>query len=183
MAKKKVVGAPRKYETPAKLQNAVNKYFASISRETTAKEKVPTGKTDKKGNPIYEEKEIINALGEPLTITEYIVKPTVAGLCTYLHIVKDTWCEYAKRPEYAAICAAAKLEMERDRSERLGGGKGDHGIEFDLKHNFGWKDQITIEAGEETRKVMAEAPATMEEKLKMLRDMGLKLPGEADDND
>lgn len=177
MQKSKTVGAPRKYATPAKLKNAVNRYFAQISRTVPATEMVPSGRIDGKGRPIMQPVTVKNDADEIVYIKEYIVKPTIAGLCVYLGISKDTWAEYSHREGYESICAAAKLEMERDRSERLGSGSGDHGIEFDLKYNFGWGETITIEAGDATRKVMAAAAVPMEEKLKLLEEMGLMLPG------
>ena len=71
--------------------------------------------------------------------------------------------------------------MERDRSERLGNGPGDRGIEFDLKCNFGWKDEITIEAGEKMQKAMTASQMSLDEKLELLEEMGLKLPEAGDE--
>lgn len=183
MQKNKTVGAPRKYATPAKLKNAVNRYFESISRTVPATEMVPSGRMDSKGRPVMQPVTIKNDADETVYVKEYIVKPTIAGLCVYLGISKDTWAEYSHREGYENICAAAKLEIERDRSERLGSGSGDHGIEFDLKHNFGWGETYTIEAGDATRKVMAAAAVPMDEKLKLLEEMGLMLPGLPNGND
>ena len=183
MKKKRTVGAPRKYATPAKLKNAVNSYFSSISRTVPATEMVPSGRTDDKGRALMQSVTIENDAGDQVYVKEYIVKPTIAGLCVFLGISKDTWAEYSRREGYESVCAAAKLEMERDRSERLGSGSGDHGIEFDLKHNFGWGETITVEAGEATRKAMAATAVTMDEKLKLLEEMGLVLPGVSDGDD
>lgn len=181
MPKNKTVGAPRKYATPARLQNAINRYFASISRTVQATERVDTGKVDRKGQPIFQSVIVTNDLGEDIYTRQYITKPTIAGLCVFLGISKDTWAEYSHREGYEHICAAAKLEMERDRSERLGNGPGDRGIEFDLKCNFGWKDEITIEAGEKMQKAMTASQMSLDEKLELLEEMGLKLPEAGDE--
>lgn len=172
------VGAPRKYKSPLALKKAINKYFASISREIEITEMKWNGKYDDKGKPVYEPQTVLNMLGEPAKKVEYIVKPSIQGLCTSLGICKDTWAEYSKREGYAEVCAAAKLEMERDRVDRLGSGKGDQGIEFDLTYNFGWKKEVTIEAGAGMQKALEAQPKSIEEQLEFLHQMGLRLPGE-----
>ena len=86
MKKHKTVGAPKKYPTPAKLQNAVNRYFAQISRTIPAMEMVPSGRNDDKGRPIMQPVTIKNDADETVYVKEYIVKPTIAGLCVYLGI-------------------------------------------------------------------------------------------------
>lgn len=171
------VGAPKKYKSALALKRAVNRYFGSISREIEITEMKWNGKYDEKGKPIYVPETVMNMLGEPAKKIEYMVKPSVPGLCSFLGISKDTWCSYAHQEGYDKVCAAAKLEMERDRVDRLGNGKGDRGIEFDLQYNFGWKKELTIDAGEGMQKAM-EKPQTMEEMLSTLKELGLKLPGE-----
>lgn len=175
---KNPVGAPKKYKTPVALKRAVNRYFGSISREIEITEMKWNGKYDEKGKPVYIPETVMNMLGEPARKIEYMVKPSIQGLCKFLGICKDTWAEYSKREGYAEVCAAAKLEMERDRVDRLGSGKGDQGIEFDLTYNFGWKKEITIDAGEGMQKAMEVKPASIDEQLAFLQKMGLKLPGE-----
>ncbi len=174
---KRPVGAPRTFSTPDALKKCVNNYFASISRIVPVTERVVV-EYNEDGKAIYEDRPVLNMLGRQAEKIEYIEKPSIQALCVFLGICKDTWAEYSKRENYDKVCAAAKLEMERDRVARLGSGKGDHGIEFDLKYNFGWTESITIDAGEKMQKAIETKPASMDEQLELLRKLGLKLPGE-----
>ena len=64
---------------------------------------------------------------------------TISGLCLYLKINKDTFYEYAKKPEFKEIISMARLMVEHsyELSLRKNGRTGDI---FALK-NFGWKDK------------------------------------------
>lgn len=178
---RKVVGRPKSY-TPAALRTAVNKYFSSISREREIWEKVPDGETED-GKPKFKNVQVINALGKPATEIQYFVKPSIAGLCSYLHIHRDTWNSYCHDEEYHDICAAASGEIEAYLCSQLGNGKGDSGIIFNLTHNYNWKNRVEIEAGEHTRKAVSNIPQTIEEKLKFLREHGYDIPGMEDEDD
>jgi len=76
---------PRKY-TPNTLKKAVNGYFDSISRLVPLTEKRNTGRKDSDGHVIYEEVPVLNRLGVQATVLEYLVPPTVGGLCEHLGI-------------------------------------------------------------------------------------------------
>ena len=99
---------------------------------------------------------------------EYFQRPSVSGLCGYLHMHRDTFNEYSRHEDYADICAAAKNEIEAYLCSQLGSGKGDSGIIFNLQNNFGWKQKQEVELGRDTRESMKHA-ATYHEKLAMLR--------------
>ena len=71
---------PRKY-TPNTLKKTVNGYFDSISRLVPLTEKRDTGRKDRDGHVIYEEVPVLNRLGVQATVLEYLVPPTVGGLC------------------------------------------------------------------------------------------------------
>lgn len=161
-----VAGRPKKY-SPAAFRKGVNKYFASISREKTLKEKVCIG-IDDGGNDIYRWEPILNALGEEATAIEYLQRPSISGLCSFLQIHRDTFNEYSRHEDYADICEAAKNEIEAYLCSQLGSGKGDGGIIFNLQNNFGWKQKREVELGRDTRESMKHA-ATYREKLAMLR--------------
>ena len=181
---RRIVGRPRSY-TPQKLARAINRYFSSISREREIWEKTPDGE-DENGKTIYKTVRVINSLGEPATEIEYFVKPSIAGLCAFLHIHRDTWNSYSHDEDYRDICAAASGEIEAYLCSQLGNGKGDSGIIFNLTHNYGWKNRIELEAGEHTRKAVANIPRTLEDKLKFLQEHGYAVPGaggEDDDSD
>ena len=57
-------GAPKKYNTDAALRRAVKKYFDSITRWRVVTEKVPTGRKDNDGHMIFEDRTVLNVLGE-----------------------------------------------------------------------------------------------------------------------
>lgn len=176
-----VVGRPKSY-TANTLAKAVNRYFSSISRIKEIWEKVPDGE-DENGKPKFKYERVLNALGEPATEIEYFVRPSIAGLCSYLHIHRATWNNYTHDDKYRSICAAASGEIEAYLCSQLGNGKGDSGIIFNLTHNYGWKNRIELEAGAATRKTLANIPQTMEEKLKFLKDHGYDIPGAGEEDD
>lgn len=172
---RKVAGRPRAY-TPDKLRKAVNRYFSAISREVPVMEKVSDGFTED-GKELFKYIPVINALGEEAREIQYISKPSVAGLCAFLHICRDTWASYCRDEAYRDITDAVKTEIEAYLCSQLGNGKGDSGIIFNLTHNYGWKNRVEIDAGAETRKAMsADMPRTMAEKIKFLADHGYTLP-------
>lgn len=176
---RKVAGRPKKY-TAAAFKRAVNRYFAKISRLKPVKERVWQD-VDDAGKDIYTFETVYNELGEPAEVREYFEKPSIAGICSTIGICRDTWAEYSKDPEYADVCAAAKNEIENYLCSQLGNGKGDSGIIFNLTHNFGWKNRVEVDAGEETRKALSSAPMTMDDKLKWLAEHGYAAAGNDDD--
>lgn len=142
------MGAPKKY-TPEKLEKAVKRYFRSISREVEVTEKKPTGQRDKMGHMIYEDAVVLNALGKPVRMTEYLVPPTVGGLSEFLGIHRDTWndyCDHEKHPEFSDTTTYAQGRMhaylERECLTRPG--KDLKGVLFNLENNFGYKERMEL---------------------------------------
>lgn len=92
------------------------------------------------GRPVkYDNSEILeNKINEYFESTEE-EEITITGLCLYLKINKDTFYEYAKKPEFRDIINMARLMVEHsyELSLRKNGRTGDI---FALK-NFGWKDK------------------------------------------
>ena len=70
--------------SPRSLEAAVDRYFASIRRTVVATERVETGPKT------FEERPILSDTGEPIRCREYVVAPTVWGLCEYLGISRAT---------------------------------------------------------------------------------------------
>ena len=72
-------------------------------------------------------------------------KYTVPGLARALGFVSrvSVW-EYSKRPEFTNTIKGALLKMEQQRAEDLLTENNPVGKIFDLKNNFGWKDQKDI---------------------------------------
>lgn len=101
-----------------------------------------------KGRKVGRPLKIDNAEELEKMVEEYFEKTneekiTITGLCLYLNLTKETFYEYAKRPEYKFILDRARLIVENsyEISLRKFGRAGDI---FALK-NFGWKDKLPEE--------------------------------------
>lgn len=123
-------GRPKKY-TKKSLQEAVDGYFSSISRDG----------------------------GGEAWAAEYKKPPTVSGLCLYLGIDRSTWQNYSDRslhPEFAEITAMARVRMEAYLEEQLlTREKNVQGLIFNLQNNYGWREKRDVELGGETRQAVA----------------------------
>lgn len=145
------MGAPRKY-TKKKLSEAVQKYFDSISREKTVTEKVPTKEKDSEGHTIYEDIPVYSKLGEKIVVTEYVVPPTVGGLCQFLGITRETWskyCDKEEHPEFSDTTTRARGRMRAWNEEQLlvRAGKDIKGIIFNLENNYGYGEKSEVVLG------------------------------------
>lgn len=173
MAKKKTVpGKPRKF-TPGKLAAAVQRYFDSISRDIQVCDKVPTGELDRYGHPLFRDEPAYNRLGKPIMRQEFLEPPTVSGLCLALGIHRSTWAEYAKDAEYSDTTTYAQGVMRAWNEQQLltRSGKDVRGIEFNLSNNFGFRDKVEVELGEQSRKAVAREPMTLEERRRLLEEI------------
>jgi len=130
--------AQKKY-TGRSFAKAVKRYFDSISREVVVTEKKPTGQLDGYGHPVFEDVEVTNRLGEQVKRIEFLVPPTVSGLCVALRIHRSTWSDYAKDPEFAdtVACAGGLMRAWLEEQSLVRAGKDFRGVEFNLVHNFG----------------------------------------------
>lgn len=142
------VGAPKKYDAKG-LERAVKRYFKSISREVKLTEKIPTGQKDEMGHMIFEDREVVNALGKPVVVTEYLVPPTVGGLSDYLGIHRDTWndyCNHTKHPEFSdtTTYAQGRIHAYLERESLTRQGKDLKGVLFNLENNFGYKERLEM---------------------------------------
>lgn len=142
------MGAPKKYNAK-QLESAVKRYFRSISREVEVTEKKPTGERDKMGHVIYEDVVVLNALGKPVKVTEYLVPPTVGGLAEFLGIHRDTWndyCDHEKHPEFSDTTTYAQGRMHAylERESLIRQGKDLKGVLFNLENNFGYKERMEL---------------------------------------
>jgi hypothetical protein len=75
-----------------------------------------------------------------------ITKPyTISGLCDYIGIHKDTYYEYAKKPEYEHITRMAKQKVETFILEMATINKTNVIMSIvNLKNNFGYADKIDV---------------------------------------
>lgn len=150
-------GRLKKY-TKKSLREAIEAYFRSISHTVSVR--------DDTGGIIR------NDDGEDIRTVQFVVPPSITGLCLYLGIDRSTWQNYAdaeKHPELVGICQGARTRIEAYlEQELLTREKGVQGIIFNLQNNYGWKQKQEVELGKDTRESMKHA-ATYHEKLALLR--------------
>jgi len=145
-------GQPKAY-TPRTLKKAVDRYFASISRVVPVTEPIPTGQLDKYGHPIVEYVPVENSLGEEVYTTEYLIKPSRAGLARFLGIHRSTWDNYRDQPEvypeFQEIVEDAEDRIFAWTPEQLltRSGKDVKGIVVELEHNWGYKQERQEDTG------------------------------------
>lgn len=149
--KKLRVGRPRTFTAQA-LKAAVEKYFNSISRDRIVTEEVCTGETDKYGHAIYLPVPVKTDDGKPLMERQFLLPPTVGGLCRHLGIHRSTWadwCNAAEHPEYQQITEWARDVMQDYLESELlkRSGRDVRGVEFALQANYGASGKTTVELG------------------------------------
>jgi len=67
--------------------------------------------------------------------------PTITGLCLALSLTREGLLTYQGRDEFADTIKRAKQFVELEVEETLMSGKATAGAIFNLKNNFGWKDE------------------------------------------
>ena len=100
-------GRPKKY-TKKKLREETERYFRSISRTIPAR--------DDTGGIIR------NDDGDEIQLLQYVVPPSIAGLCLQLGIDRSTWQNYADptlHPELADVAAEARARIEAYLEQEL----------------------------------------------------------------
>ena len=130
MTKPILGGKPLIYETPEKLQAAVDRYFIYCQGEKAL---------DNEGNPI------ITKYG--FLYSRDPIPPTVEGMCVYIGFnAKQTWYNYAEREEYIDVVTRARLKFEQYNTESLYDRDRFKGAERTLVHHYGWEpaNQIQI---------------------------------------
>lgn len=169
------MGRPRKY-TPASLRRETERYFRSISRKKVLTEPVPTGERDEYGHPVMRQQPIISDAGEPVTVTEWIVPPSVEDLTLFLGIGHQTWANYCdpkKHPEFVDTIARTqgRLRAWNVRELLTRPGKDVRGIEFNLKNNYGFTERSEIELGEHAQQAVTTAGMSLEDRAALLAAM------------
>ena len=140
------VGRYRKYRSDQALRKAVKGYFDSISREKTVMEAYNTGQKDSWGHFVLEWRPVTSEQGVHMREREYVIPPTVGGLCAYLEISRDTWnryCDKAENPQFAETCEWAREQLLAWREKELlrRPGKQLRGLIFDLQVNYGMSEK------------------------------------------
>lgn len=175
-------GRKKKY-TGRTLRKAVERYFRGITRTVTLREQVNTGEKDSWGHWVYELRDITNDAGEPVKVREFVVPPTVGGLCEALGIHRSTWADYCdrdKHPELAETTAWAREVIQHYlESELLGrDGRNLKGVIFSLQNNFGYSEKREVELGTRAAKAVAAAAVPMDEKKAMLEELAREFAGD-----
>ena len=128
------MGAKGKKYTGRSLLEAVDGYFSSISRTVEATERVETGAKT------FVEQPILSDSGEPIRYREYVVPPTLWGLCEYLGITPKTWagyCDRTKHPEMQDAVLRAGGLMQEWKEQALLTRKDVRGIIYHIQNNMG----------------------------------------------
>ena len=156
-------GRPKKY-TRKKLREETERYFRSISRTIPAR--------DDTGGVIR------NDDGDEIMLLQYVVPPSIAGLCLQLGIDRSTWQNYADpalHPELADVAAEARARIEAYlEQELLTREKGLQGIIFNLQNNYGWRQKQEVELGEKTRSSMSAGELRIADKLALLAELWVR---------
>lgn len=175
------MGRPKKYTKKA-LAEAVDRYFASITRVIPLTEKYDTGRRDADGHKVYEERPVLNSLGEQATVEEYIVPPTVGALCMALGIHRSTWADYcdpAEHPEFKDITVAARERLRTYLEQQLLVRKDVRGVIFDLQNNHGYTEKRQVDLSERASKAVSVAAVPLSEKMALLREIAQDFQEEA----
>ena len=140
------MGRPRRY-TPAAMHRALEEYFGSISREITVTEEIYTGERDEKGHLIPVLVPVKNRAGEEMKRIEYVIPPTVGGICEHLGIDRSTWENYCQRKEFFRTTTHARERLRAYLESELltREGKNVRGIIFNLQANYGMSERREIE--------------------------------------
>lgn len=167
------MGRPRKYNKKT-LGEEVDRYFASITRVVPLTEKVDTGRRDGDGHKIYEDKAVMNSLGEQATVEEFIVPPTVGSLCMALGIHRSTWAEYCnhdEHPEFKDITTEARERMRTYLEQQLLTRKDVKGVIFDLQNNHGYTEKRQVDLSERASKAVSFANVPLSERKALLEEV------------
>ena len=95
-------------------------------------------------------KELEEKINDYFTMCDAQDKPyTITGLALALDTDRKTLLNYEEREEYFPTIKKAKLRVENYAEEKLFKGGNSVGIIFNLKNNYGWKDQQEIKTTSE----------------------------------
>jgi len=117
-------GPPLKYKTEEELQKAVDKYFDYCDNRLVQG-------YDNKTN-----EQFAYISPEPYTMS---------GLAYNLGLSRKQLLVYKKRYLFGNTIKEARRKVEMDVERRLMEGKAQTGAIFNLKNNFGWRDQTEVD--------------------------------------
>lgn len=122
-------GRPLKFKTPEELQAKIDEYYKSCWEQ----------KIDMFGNPVFEKDRNGQKTEKPVMVQ---FKPyTITGLAVFLDTSRETLINYEQKDGFFDTIKAAKEKCHAYAEESLFVGKNPSGAIFNLKNNYGWKDQ------------------------------------------
>ena len=167
------MGRQKKYNKKT-LGEAVDRYFASITRVVPLTEKVDTGRRDGDGHKIYEDKPVMNSLKEQATVEEFIIPPTVGSLCMALEIHRSTWadyCNHEEHPEFKDITTKARERMRTYLEQQLLTRKDVKGVIFDLQNNHGYTEKRQVDLSERASKAVSMRNVPLSERKALMEEI------------
>ena len=138
------MGRKERRWTARSLEAAVDRYFASIRRTVTATERIETGPKS------FEERPILSDTGEPIRCREYVVAPTVWGLCEALGVTPAAWrrlCDPEEHPELQDAVQRAAGLMREWKEQSLLTRKDVRGLIYHLQNHLGGLDELPAAPG------------------------------------
>lgn len=151
------MGRPKKY-TAASLKKGVAAYFKSIRYERAVVYNEVYEGDD--GTARFRDVIAYDDEGKPIMRKVWTKPPSLAGLCLFLHIHRDTWAEYGKDEKMKPIVQEARMIVEDYWNEQLA--NDCKGARFALEANMGWGERWTTKQ----EVVQTNVGATLEEFLK-----------------
>ena len=115
------VGRPLKFKTVEELQKSIDEYFAFC---------------DARGKKVWDDekqKEFMESWPAPYTMH---------GLARALGLSRQALMEYSHREQFGDTIKEARDKVAEDVETRLMDGKAQAGAIFNLKNNFGWRDEF-----------------------------------------
>lgn len=177
--------------TAAELEDRCEEYFRRCRRTKIMTEQVPMLEeqgdgewkiaTDERGRAIMIERQVQSDAGEVLSAEEYLVPPSITGLCLFLGISRETWRKYSQDKRKSRVCEKAKMRVEVYLQQKLLEKDSARGAQFALEYNFGWKERREISTDEKTQQALTAASMSTREKAELMRELGWTLPGEAEE--
>lgn len=117
-------GRPLKFKSLKEIQTLIDAYFAECDPHVIEIQEV-------KNNEVFFKK--IMSEQKPYTIT---------GLALALDTSRETLINYEEREEFFDAIKKAKMKCQNYAENYLFSGKNPIGPIFNLKNNYGWKDEI-----------------------------------------
>ena len=142
------VGRPKIYKTGKQLQRAVDGYFGQISYEREVivrRERVVENEATGKPEIVTEPEVLVGSDGKPVKETVWLEPPSEEALMLHIGIrSRDTWAKYAKDDELGPVVEMAKARIKAWLVGELNTRNSTQGIAFNLKVNYGWKEQVDL---------------------------------------